>query len=107
MVQFVMTKTSIKKASRRAFNTLDLFAAPINFRANKHETIGTWLGTILSIFTFSVVLLYGFRKFNVLKDYGDTKYQTIELVGEGIPSFEGGVPGNIPFGMFLVGLQNA
>ena len=99
-----MTKTSIKKVSRRVFNTLDLFATPINFRANKHQTIGTWLGTILSIFTFSVVLLYSFKKFNVLKEYGDTKYQTIELVDEDIPTFEGGAPGNIPFGMFIVGL---
>ena len=102
-----MAKTSIQKASRKVFNTVDLFAAPINLRANKHETIGTWLGAIFSIFTISVVFLYGFKKFNVLKDYGDTKYQNIELVEDDIPTFRSVNSGNIPLGMFLVGLNNA
>ena len=86
-----MAKTSMQKAGRKVLNTLDFFAAPINFRANKHETIGTCLGTIFSIFTISVVLLYGFKKFNVLKEYGDTKYQSIELVEEDVPTFYGGI----------------
>lgn len=96
----------MQKASRKVFNTFDLFAAPINFRANKHETIGTWLGTIFSILTISVVFIYGFKKFNVLKEYGDTKYQNIELVEEDVPTFQGGIPENVPLGMFLVGLNN-
>ena len=62
---------------RSFFSSFDLFKIDIEFREGKQENFSTVFGVLISIFILTVVILYGLRKAQTMKEYSDSTHQTI------------------------------
>ena len=57
---------------KNLFLELDYYRKPITFTKNGKEDVSTYAGAFLSLCIFIVTIAYGLRKYDLLKEHGDT-----------------------------------
>ena len=69
----------------------DMFASDIAFRENRGRSFTTTAGIIVSIFIYTVILIYGGNKLVILKGREDTmlsEYFETNTIGDSVISFK-------------------
>ena len=69
-------KTNSNKL-RRAILQLDLFGEKVGFNIEGESSRKSIIGTLVSCYIFCVIVPYAYSKFEKMRNYGDTKHQTI------------------------------
>ena len=98
-----MKNKGFRNVSRTALKAVDMFSFDVQFRENKQEKFTTCFGSVMSLFIIVLVGYYSTIKYEVLRTYGDTKFQKIEEYGGSIPiKYDGGDDKNFPLGLLYV-----
>ena len=69
-------KRSARKQLGDYVKSIDIYGERFNFQVDGQEHHRTYFGTLLSLLVFITLGIYATKRFNILMDRGDTKYQT-------------------------------
>ena len=62
---------------------LDLFGEDVGFTVGDGgRSYNTWFGTLMTVFIYIIIGLYGYKKFSDLTDYSNTVYMTNQELRE-------------------------
>ena len=70
-------KTRKQKKISNLFKEIDLFGEQIVFQIKGADSYKSVLGAIISVVVITIVLAYGYNKFQIMKNFEGTDYQTI------------------------------
>ena len=69
-----MKNKGFSDVGRKALQAVDMFSFDVQFRVNRQEKFTTCFGSVMSLFIIVLVGYYSAIKFDVLINYGDTKF---------------------------------
>ena len=71
-----------KIALLELYKKFDVFGHSVSFNANGKETVNSCIGATMSIMVTFVTIAYAWTRFNILLQFGDTRYQETESYRE-------------------------